>query len=98
MIPSTEHADAIRNAVREFAASEISLAADIDRATPREPVRGHRCASQVDIPADAEPASVVRDPGVWLPAEPGSFQKAVAMGPPGRPINVILNWTEALPK
>jgi hypothetical protein len=27
------------------------------------------------IPADAEPASVVLDPGVWLLAELGSFQK-----------------------
>ena len=30
------------------------------------------------IPADAEPASVVLDPGVWLLAEFGSFQKAAA--------------------
>ena len=27
------------------------------------------------IPAEAEPASVVLDPGVWLLAELGSFQK-----------------------
>jgi aminopeptidase N len=31
-----------------------------------------------NIPADAEPASVVLDPGVWLLADLGSFQKAVA--------------------
>jgi len=30
------------------------------------------------IPADAEPASVVLDPGVWLLAELGSFEKAAA--------------------
>ena len=30
------------------------------------------------IPADAEPASVVLDPGVWLLAEFGAFQQAVA--------------------
>jgi aminopeptidase N len=34
--------------------------------------------STFSIPADAEPASVVLDPGVWLLAELGSFQKAVA--------------------
>ena len=34
--------------------------------------------STFSIPADAEPASVVLDPGVWLLAEFGSFQKAVA--------------------
>jgi hypothetical protein len=32
----------------------------------------------LSIPADAEPASVVLDPGVWLLAELGSFQKAGA--------------------
>ena len=32
--------------------------------------------STFSIPADAEPASVVLDPGVWLLAELGSFQKA----------------------
>ena len=34
--------------------------------------------STFGIPAEAEPASVVLDPGVWLLAELGSFQKAVA--------------------
>ena len=34
--------------------------------------------STFNIPADAEPASVVLDPGVWLLAELGSFQKTVA--------------------
>jgi aminopeptidase N len=33
--------------------------------------------STFTIPADAEPASVVLDPGVWLLAELGSFQKTV---------------------
>jgi aminopeptidase N len=33
--------------------------------------------STFTIPSDAEPASVVLDPGVWLLAEFGSFQKAV---------------------
>ena len=33
--------------------------------------------STFGIPTDAEPASVVLDPGVWLLAELGSFQKAV---------------------
>ena len=33
--------------------------------------------STFSIPADAEPASVALDPGVWLLAELGSFQKAV---------------------
>jgi len=32
----------------------------------------------LSIPADAEPASVVLDPGVWLLAELGSFEKAAA--------------------
>ena len=32
--------------------------------------------STFSIPADAEPAAVVMDPGVWLLAELGSFQKA----------------------
>jgi aminopeptidase N len=32
--------------------------------------------STFTIPADAEPASVVLDPGVWLLADFGSFQKA----------------------
>jgi aminopeptidase N len=31
-----------------------------------------------NIPADAEPASVVLDPGTWLLAELGTFEKAVA--------------------
>jgi aminopeptidase N len=34
--------------------------------------------SSFRIPTDAEPASVVLDPGVWLLAEFGSFQKAAA--------------------
>lgn len=34
--------------------------------------------STFNIPADAEPASVVLDPGVWLLAEVGSLQKALA--------------------
>lgn len=34
--------------------------------------------STFSLPAEAEPASVVLDPGVWLLAEIGSFQKAVA--------------------
>ena len=32
--------------------------------------------STFSIPTDAEPAAVVLDPGVWLLAELGSFQKA----------------------
>jgi hypothetical protein len=31
--------------------------------------------STFTIPTDAEPAAVVLDPGVWLLAELGSFQK-----------------------
>ena len=34
--------------------------------------------STFSVPTDAEPASVVLDPGVWLLAELGSFQRAVA--------------------
>ena len=34
--------------------------------------------STVRIAAEAEPASVVLDPGVWLLAELGSFEKAAA--------------------
>ncbi len=34
--------------------------------------------STFGVPTDAEPASVVLDPGVWLLAELGSFQRAVA--------------------
>jgi len=33
--------------------------------------------STLRIPADAEPAAVVLDPGTWLLADLGSFQKGV---------------------
>jgi aminopeptidase N len=49
--------------------------------TPAPVVRQVQVAgreSTFSIPADAEPASVVLDPGVWLLADLGSFQKAPA--------------------
>jgi len=54
----------------------VSAATEGAPAIRRVQVTGRE--STFNIPADAEPASVVLDPGVWLLAELGSFQKTVA--------------------
>jgi hypothetical protein len=43
------------------------------------PVTGRE--TSFSISADAEPASVVLDPGVWLLADLGSFQRAATRRP-----------------
>ena len=54
----------------------VSAASGAAPAIRRVQVTGRQ--STFSIPADAEPASVVLDPGVWLLADLGSLQKAVA--------------------
>jgi aminopeptidase N len=52
----------------------VSAASGAAPAVRRVQMNGRE--STLTIPADAEPVSVVLDPGVWLLAELGSFQKA----------------------
>ena len=53
----------------------VSAASGVVPAVRQVQVSGRE--STFGIPSDAEPASVVLDPGVWLLAEFGSFQKTV---------------------
>jgi aminopeptidase N len=56
----------------------VGVSAAAGAATAVYPMQVTGRETTFNIPADAEPASVVLDPGVWLLAELGSFQKAAA--------------------